>query len=117
MVPRPISRRIPVIRHHRRLRLRACHQGRWTETTRNQPLCAAARTRDLTGEGGADIIFDPVDGPFLEKLAQAAAPGATILEYGSLSLARTPYPLFEARGKGLSSGAKRCSKSSNSLTC
>ncbi len=61
-----------------------------------------ARTRDLTGGRGADIIFDPVAGPFLEKLAQAAAPGATIFEYGALSLAPTPYPLFEALGKGLS---------------
>ncbi len=59
------------------------------------------RTRDLTAGSGADIIFDPVAGPFLEKLAQAAAPGAIIFEYGALSLAPTPYPLFEALGKGL----------------
>ena len=51
---------------------------------------------------GADLIFDPVAGPLLEKLAQAAAPGATIFEYGALSMAPTPYPLFDALGKGLS---------------
>jgi NADPH:quinone reductase-like Zn-dependent oxidoreductase len=51
---------------------------------------------------GADLVFDPVAGPFLERLARAAAPGATIFEYGSLSMATTPYPLFDALGKGLS---------------
>lgn len=61
----------------------------------------AQQTRNLTNGRGADLIFDPVAGPFLEKLAQAAAPGAVIFEYGALSLAPTPYPLFEALGKGL----------------
>jgi NADPH:quinone reductase-like Zn-dependent oxidoreductase len=61
----------------------------------------AERTREITNGRGADIIFDPVAGPFLEKLAQAAASGAMIFEYGALSLAPTPFPLFEAIGKGL----------------
>ncbi len=59
------------------------------------------QTRGLTANRGADIIFDPVAGPFLEKLAQAASAGAVIFEYGALSLAPTPYPLFDAIGKGL----------------
>jgi NADPH:quinone reductase-like Zn-dependent oxidoreductase len=42
-----------------------------------------------------------VAGPFLEKLARAAAPGATIFEYGALYPAPTPFPLFDALGKGL----------------
>ena len=50
---------------------------------------------------GADIIFDPVAGPFLEKLAKAAAPGARIFEYGALSPAPTTFPLYDALGKGL----------------
>ena len=62
----------------------------------------AAQMKAFTSGKGADLIFDPVAGPFLEKLAQAAAPGATIFEYGALSLAPTPYPLFDALGKGLS---------------
>ena len=61
----------------------------------------AERTKELTDGRGADIVFDPVAGPFLEKLAQAAAPGAVIFEYGALSLAPTPYPLFDALGKSL----------------
>jgi NADPH:quinone reductase-like Zn-dependent oxidoreductase len=60
------------------------------------------RMKTITGGKGARIIFDPVAGPFLEKLAQAAAPGATIFEYGALSMAPTPFPLFDALQKGLS---------------
>ena len=61
----------------------------------------AQETMNITDGKGADLIFDPVAGPFLETLAQAAAPGATIVEYGALSMAPTAYPLFEALGKGL----------------
>ena len=61
----------------------------------------AVQTMAITDGRGADIIFDPVAGPFLEKLAQAAAPRATIFEYGALSTAPTPFPLFDALGKGL----------------
>jgi NADPH:quinone reductase-like Zn-dependent oxidoreductase len=54
-----------------------------------------------TGKG-ANLVFDPVAGPFLEKLARAAAPGATIFEYGLLSGQPTPFPHIDALGKGLS---------------
>lgn len=62
----------------------------------------AARMKTIGSGHGADLVFDPVAGPFLEKLARAAAPGATIYEYGALSMEATPYPLFDALGKGLS---------------
>ncbi len=61
----------------------------------------ATQTMSITEGKGADIIFDPVAGPFLKKLAQAAAPGATIFEYGALSSEPTPFPLLDALGKGL----------------
>jgi NADPH:quinone reductase len=61
----------------------------------------AAQMREANAGKGADIIFDPVAGPFLERLAQAAAPGARIFEYGALSPAPTPFPLFEAISKAL----------------
>ena len=48
------------------------------------------------------MIFDPVGGPFLEKLAAAAAIGGIIFQYGLLSMQPTPFPLFAALGKGLS---------------
>jgi len=61
----------------------------------------AAEIEEITGGKGANIIFDPVAGPFLERLAAAAAQRAIIFQYGALSLAPTPFPLFEAIGKGL----------------
>ena len=50
---------------------------------------------------GARIIFDPIGGPLLDKLAETAAPGATIFQYGWLSDEPTPFPLIPALQKGL----------------
>jgi NADPH:quinone reductase-like Zn-dependent oxidoreductase len=61
-----------------------------------------ARVKEITDGKGARVIFDPVAGPFLEKLAETAAPGGIIFEYGLLSLQPTPFPLLTALGKGLS---------------
>src|SRR5499425_867405 len=55
-----------------------------------------ARVKDITGGAGTRIIFDPIAGPLVDKLAEAAAPGATIFQYGWLSLAQTPFPLMSA---------------------
>ena len=62
----------------------------------------AERVMAFTSGKGATKIFDPVAGPLLEKLAEAAAPGATLFEYGALSPEPTPFPLFPALAKGLS---------------
>jgi NADPH:quinone reductase-like Zn-dependent oxidoreductase len=61
-----------------------------------------ARVTEITGGKGARVIFDPVAGPFLERLALAAAPGGIIFQYGALSMQPTPFPLFSALPKGLS---------------
>ncbi len=58
--------------------------------------------KEITNGKGARLVFDPIGGPLLEKLAEAAAPGATIFEYGALSPEPTPFPLFPALAKGLS---------------
>jgi NADPH:quinone reductase-like Zn-dependent oxidoreductase len=60
-----------------------------------------ARVRQITGGKGARVTFDPVAGPFLEKLATAAAPGGIIFQYGLLSMQPTPFPLTTALTKGL----------------
>ncbi|HYK38305.1 zinc-dependent alcohol dehydrogenase family protein [Alloacidobacterium sp.] len=57
-----------------------------------------ARVKEITGGKGARVIFDPVAGPFVEKLAEAAAQSGILIEYGSLSLAPTPLPLFTMFG-------------------
>ncbi|MHB1021668.1 MAG: zinc-dependent alcohol dehydrogenase family protein [Acidobacteriaceae bacterium] len=62
----------------------------------------AARVAEITGGKGARVIFDPVAGKGVEVLAQAAAPGGVIIEYGALSLEPTPFPLFAALSKQLS---------------
>ena len=60
------------------------------------------RVMEITSNHGADLIFDPVAGAFVETLAAAAAQGATLFEYGALSPdAATPFPLFLALQKAL----------------
>ncbi len=61
-----------------------------------------ARVEEITGGKGARIIFDPVAGTFVEKLAEAAAPGGVIYEYGSLSGQPTPFPTRASMMKGIS---------------
>ncbi len=59
------------------------------------------RVNEITGGKGARIIFDPIGGPFIEDLAEAAAYQGTIYEYGALSPEPTPFPLFTALRKAL----------------
>ncbi len=60
------------------------------------------RIREITGGNGVGITFDPVGGPFLERLAAASAPGGIVIEYGRLSGEPAPFPLMPVIGKGLS---------------
>jgi len=60
-----------------------------------------ATVRKYTDGKGADLIFDPVAGSFIETLAECAARNAAIIEYGWLSADPTPFPLFSAFQKAL----------------
>ena len=60
-----------------------------------------ARVKDITSGAGARIIFDAIAGPMVDKLAEAAAPGATIYLYGLLSGTQTSFPLMLAFQKAL----------------
>lgn len=60
-----------------------------------------ARVKQITDGKGARVTFDPVAGPFVEQLAGAAAHHGILLEYGSLSLQPTPFPLGPALHKQL----------------
>ncbi len=60
-----------------------------------------ARVREITGGKGARVIFDPVAGPFLEKLADIAQPEGIIFQYGALSMQPTTFPLVAALTNGL----------------
>ncbi len=59
------------------------------------------RVNEITGGKGARLIFDPIGGPIVEKLAAATAYQGVILEYGGLSGEPTPFPLFRALSKSL----------------
>ena len=61
----------------------------------------AGRVMDITGGAGADVVFDPVVGSSLAKLADAAAYQGTIFLYGRLSPEAAEIPLFPALRKGL----------------
>jgi len=55
----------------------------------------------LTDGKGSRVVFDPVGGPTLAKLAQATAQLGILFLYGALSTEPTPLPLFDVLGKWL----------------
>jgi NADPH:quinone reductase-like Zn-dependent oxidoreductase len=55
-----------------------------------------ARIKEISGGKGARITFDPVAGPFVEKLAEASSRGGIVIVYGALSGKPTPFPLVAA---------------------
>jgi NADPH:quinone reductase-like Zn-dependent oxidoreductase len=59
------------------------------------------RVNALTDNKGARVVFDPVSGPTLAKLAEATAPSGIIFQYGTLSTEPAPFPLFTALAKQL----------------
>ena len=56
----------------------------------------------ITNGKGARIVFDPIGGQGVDKLAQAMSPGGTLFIYGALSLEPTIFPVAPAFMKGLS---------------
>ena len=68
--------------------------------TEDQDL--AESIHSITSGKGARIVFDPIGGPGVDKLAQATSPGGTLILYGGLSLAPTLFPVASAFMKGLS---------------
>jgi NADPH:quinone reductase-like Zn-dependent oxidoreductase len=55
----------------------------------------------ITGGKGARVVFDPVGGPTMAKLAQATAQLGILFLYGALSTEPTPLPLFDILGRWL----------------
>ena len=55
----------------------------------------------ITNNKGARVVFDPVAGPTINKLAEAAAQSGIIFQYGALSSEPTPLPLFPVLAKQL----------------
>ena len=61
-----------------------------------------AEVHRITGGKGARIVFDPVGGPEIHKLAEATAEEGIIFVYGGLSGQTTPFPHWPAALKSLS---------------
>jgi NADPH:quinone reductase-like Zn-dependent oxidoreductase len=61
-----------------------------------------AEVMRITAGQGARVVFDPVGGPFVDKLAQAMAEQGILFIYGGLSGQPTPFPHWPAALKGLS---------------
>ncbi|QDQ80199.1 zinc-dependent alcohol dehydrogenase family protein [Paraburkholderia megapolitana] len=54
----------------------------------------AGRLREIAGEKGARVVFDPIGGPIFNALTSAMSRGGILIEYGGLSPEPTPFPLF-----------------------
>lgn len=60
-----------------------------------------AEVNKITDGKGVKVVFDPVAGPTITKLAEATAQGGIIFQYGALSTDATPLPLFTLLSKQL----------------
>jgi NADPH:quinone reductase-like Zn-dependent oxidoreductase len=60
-----------------------------------------AETKKLTGRKGSRVVFDPVGGPTIARLAAAMAARGILILYGALSTEPTPLPLMDVLGKSL----------------
>ena len=60
-----------------------------------------AAIKKLADGKGAWVVFDPVGGPTLVKLAAATAERGIVFEYGAPSPEPTPLPLFNVLGRSL----------------
>ncbi len=60
-----------------------------------------AEVQKITRGQGARVVFDPVGGPTVAKLAAAMARHGILILYGALSTDSTPLPLFDVLGKSL----------------
>ena len=61
-----------------------------------------AEIKRITNGKGARIVFDPVGGPYVEKLAESMSERGILFIYGGLSEQDTPYPHWQSAFKGLS---------------
>ncbi|TFV38754.1 NADPH:quinone reductase [Bradyrhizobium frederickii] len=59
------------------------------------------RLERIAGSTGVRVVFDAVGGPAFEPLTAAMSSGGILIEYGGLSPAPTPFPLFSVLTKSL----------------
>jgi NADPH:quinone reductase-like Zn-dependent oxidoreductase len=76
------------------------HGAKHVVATEEQDL--VAEVMRITQGKGARLVFDPVGGPYVEKLANAMADEGILFIYGSLSGKDAMFPHWPAALKGLS---------------
>ncbi len=91
---------IALTRHSTKAAVLAQHGAKHVVATAETDL--VAEVMRITSGKGARVVFDPVGGPWVEKLANAMAEEGILFIYGSLSGQPTPYPHWPAALKGLS---------------
>jgi len=67
-----------------------------------QEVDLVAEVMRITDGKGARIVFDPVQGPYVQTLTSAMAERGILFIYGGLSEQPTPYPHWNMAFKGLS---------------
>ena len=67
-----------------------------------QEVDLAAEVMKITNGKGARIVFDPVQGPYVQTLTSAMAERGILIIYGGLSEQPTPYPHWNMAFKALS---------------
>jgi NADPH:quinone reductase-like Zn-dependent oxidoreductase len=91
---------IAATRHSDKAQALRAHGARHVIATAEADV--VAEVMRITGGKGARVVFDPVGGPNVEKLANAMAEEGILFIYGGLSGEPTPYPHWPAALKGLS---------------
>jgi NADPH:quinone reductase-like Zn-dependent oxidoreductase len=91
---------IALTRHLSKAEALRSHGARHVIATQESDV--ASEVMRISGGAGARVVFDPVGGPFVEKLANAMAEEGILFIYGGLSGQATPYPHWPAALKGLS---------------
>ena len=60
-----------------------------------------ARVQEITDGNGASMSFDPVAGPFLEKVVSSLQQGGLAIQYGALYPGPTEFPLRATLGRAI----------------
>ncbi len=62
----------------------------------------ASHVRDIVGDKGVEVIYDPIAGGLMEAFAEVAAVRGKIVVYGLLDGGSTPVPWFPILAKSMS---------------
>ncbi len=93
---------VPIAMTRKSAKTAALHQQGAKHVIATEETDFVAEVQRITGGKGARIVFDPVGGPDVDRLAQTAAEEGILFQYGGLSGQHTPFPHWPAAFKSLS---------------